>query len=76
MKITLLWHNQANQEHRNLRSADWRDLVVLSFKSDYGWCSFSTTVLQLWNSFPPEVKAVQESADSFKKNLKTHLFQQ
>ncbi|KAF7654411.1 hypothetical protein LDENG_00070170 [Lucifuga dentata] len=60
---------------RSLRSSDQGLLVIprsrFKTKDDR---AFEVAALTLWNSLPPSLRSV-DSVDSFKKQLKTHLFQ-
>ena len=60
---------------RSLRSAsDTRKLKLQLYKrKSHGYRSFSCFGPQLWNSLPYHVRH-SPSADTFKRNLKTHLF--
>ena len=60
---------------RSLRSSsDTRKLKLQHYKRKcHGYRSFSSFGPQLWNSLPYNVRH-SPSIDSFKKNLKTHLF--
>lgn len=59
---------------RNLRSAhDPFILTVNRSKKRYGATSFPILGAELWNALPPELRCTV-SKNSFKSNLKTHLF--
>ena len=60
---------------RSLRSAD-KDLLVVPSSSrlkTFGDRAFAQAAPRLWNELPREIRQ-SESADIFKKRLKTHLF--
>ena len=59
---------------RSLRSANKRLLVVPRTKTQYGKRSFRHASAVLWNELPEHVKDAQ-TVQTFKRLLKTHLFQ-
>ena len=63
------------QPCRPLRSSKKSLLEKPRFKlASYGGGAFTTAAPRLWNDLPEDVKA-SDSVSSFKKRLKTHLFQ-
>jgi len=58
---------------RSLRSSTSHKLAVPKIKLGYGERSFSHAAPKVWNSLPLTVRK-SESVDTFKKHLKTHLF--
>jgi len=56
-----------------LRSSTRRDLVVVSTATDFGRRCFAVSAPLAWNRLPPEIRNNQ-SLESFKSQLKTHLF--
>lgn len=61
--------------NRPLRSSDQSLLHVPRCRVNYGERAFSIAAPKLWNSLPVGVRQV-EHYDSFKVQLKTHLFRQ
>ena len=60
---------------RSLRSATQGLLVVpKSFTSTYGDRAFSIAAPKLWNNLPANIR-ITSALESFKRKLKTHLFQ-
>ena len=60
---------------RFLRSATQGLLVVpKSFTSTYGDRAFSVAAPKLWNNLPANIRTTS-ALESFKRKLKTHLFQ-
>ena len=58
---------------RSLRSSNQQMLVVPKTNRRYGDRAFSVAGPKLWNDLPDEIKNC-DSADSFKRSLKTHFF--
>src|SRR6218665_2212689 len=56
-----------------LRSLERTDLRVRRMKTHFGDRAFSAAGPQCWNSLPPVIRFA-DSVDSFKAQLKTHLF--
>lgn len=62
---------------KDLRSVESRKLTVPRSRTVYyGDKSFPVAGPKLWNDLPVSLRVHSHSTDSFKKNLKTHLFQQ
>ena len=58
---------------RDLRSTTKNFLVVPKTSTKFGDRSFCCSAPVLWNSLPEELKNISK-LDTFKRNLKTHLF--
>src|SRR6218665_378289 len=56
-----------------LRSLERTDLRVRRMKTHFGDRAFSAAGPRCWNSLPPVIR-LADSVDSFKAQLKTHLF--
>src|SRR6218665_891651 len=56
-----------------LRSLERTDLCVRRMKTHFGDRAFSAAGLRCWNSLPPVIRFA-DSVNSFKDQLKTHLF--
>src|SRR6218665_2980872 len=56
-----------------LRSLERTDLRVRRMKTHFGDRAFSAAGPRCWNSLPPVIRFA-DSVDSFKAQLKTHLF--
>src|SRR6218665_3914392 len=56
-----------------LRSLEGTDLRVRRMRTHFGDRAFSAAGPQCWNSLPPVIRFA-DSGDSFKAQLKTHLF--
>src|SRR6218665_2052643 len=56
-----------------LRSLEWTDLRVRRMKTHFGDRAFSAAGPRCWNSLPPVIRFA-DSVDSFKAQLKTHIF--
>ena len=61
------------QPTRSLRSSSRHLLSVPSVSSEFGRRSFSFAAPDLWNRLPIDLRC-SSSLDSFKRQLKTHLF--
>jgi len=65
------------QPLRSLRSSNKGLLLVPKFKlKSYGARAFSVCGPALWNGLPENLRLNTNSFDSFKKNLKTHLYRE
>ena len=88
-KIAILVHNffsgiaphyistclEVYHPNRNLRSStDNRILTKIQTKTKLGDRSFSSSAPAVWNSLPYSIRHIS-TLESFKKSLKTHLFQ-
>ena len=65
------------QPSRSLRSSQAMLLRVPKIHTACGLLGFSSAAATVWNSFPLEMRSLPQSHDilnSFKKQLKTHLF--
>jgi len=56
-----------------LRSAESRTVAVPRTLSSLGDRAFAVAAPRAWNSLPFSIRSI-DSADCFRKNLKTHLF--
>ena len=65
------------QPKRTIRSAATSTLTVISPRNTrhYGPTAFSVCVSLLWNSLPLSIRTIDDF-NSFKRNLKTHLFRE
>ena len=59
---------------RSLRSSTLNQVVQQPAKTRWGDRSFSVASARIWNNLPLSIRS-SKSIKSFKKNLKTHLFQ-
>jgi len=59
---------------RHLRSADTGTLSAPRFSSNYGRRSFGVYGSTVWNSLPVELRTTDVSVLTFRRKLKTHLF--
>jgi len=69
--VELLLPYRAN---RSLRSNDSNLLVIPRTRTNFGERAFSIAAPKIWNSLPPNIRQLEQSFDSFKSSLKTHLF--
>jgi len=60
--------------HRQLRSTTTRAAAIQRTRTHFGRRAFSVCGPNMWNSLPPSVRTV-DSNSSFRRALKTHLFQ-
>ena len=58
---------------QRLSSACYVDLIVLRTRTKFRNRAFSVASPTVWNSFPESVRSTK-TLPSFKRNLKTHLF--
>jgi len=60
---------------RQLRSATTGSLLLPRVRTNTGQLSFAVFGPATWNSLPPSLRALELSLSTFKRLLKTHLFQ-
>ena len=61
------------QPVRSLRSSDQHYLLPTPSSTNFGSRSFRSSAPTIWNSIPLEIRSSQ-TIETFKRNLKTHLF--
>ena len=66
--------NLQQARRTGLRSGDYKKLFERRCRRQWGDRSFAAAAPRLWNTLPLAVKESQ-SLDTFKKNLKSHLFE-
>jgi len=64
----------STDSHRQLRSTTTRAAAIQRTRTLFGRRAFSVCGPDVWNSLPPSVRTV-DSNSSFRRALKTHLFQ-
>ena len=64
----------STDSHRRLRSTTTRAAAIQRTRTQFGRRAFSVCGPDVWNSLPPSVRTV-DSSSSFRRALKTHLFQ-
>ena len=60
---------------RSLRSMDSRQLVVPRTKTKFAGNAFAHSAPVLWNTLPDNLRCSTHSLATFKKSLKTHLYE-
>jgi len=66
------FHDSATVVHR-LRLSTTSAAIVKPTKTQFGRRAFSVAGPDIWNSLPPEIR-LTENFPTFRKQLKTHLF--
>ena len=64
----------STDSHRQLRSTTTKAAAIQRTRTQFGRRAFSVCSPDVWNSLPPSVRTV-DSNSSFRRALKTHLFQ-
>jgi len=71
---TMLTPFSSTDSHRQFRSTTTRAAAIQRTRTQFGRRAFSVCGPDVWNSLPPSVRTV-DSNSSFRRVLKTHLFQ-
>ena len=64
----------STDSHQQLHSTTTRAAAIQRIRTQFGRRAFSVCGPDVWNSLPPSVRTV-DSNSSFRRALKTHLFQ-